>query len=241
MNFSQKSLRNKLFVEKVIKEEEQSFLKTLAQGLAKLEEFLAAGVKVLDGKRAFELYDTYGFPIDLTALIMRENSREVDMDSFTTEMSNQKERSRAATKLRTQDWIELEEDDKQEFVGYDYTEADVSITRYRKVSTKKKEFYQLVFSMTPFYPEGGGQVGDTGTLFQDDQIISITDTKKENGVIVHFTDELPKDLGGIWQAKINVNNRNATAKNHSATHLLHEVLREVLGNHVEQRIFGSSK
>ncbi len=222
-------------VEKVIEEEEQSFLKTLAQGLAKLEEFLAAEVKVLDGKRAFELYDTYGFPIDLTALIMRENNREVDMDSFTTEMSNQKERSRVATKLSTQDWIELEEYDKEEFVGYDYVEAEVRIIKYRKVSTKKKDFYQLVFSMTPFYPEGGGQVGDTGTLVQNHQIITVTDTKKENGVVVHFTDDLPKDLGGIWQAKINVNNRSATAKNHSATHLLHEVLREVLGNHVEQK------
>ena len=222
-------------VEKVIEEEEQSFLKTLSQGLGKLEDFLSTNNPVLDGKRAFELYDTYGFPIDLTALIMRENSRKVDMDSFSEEMSNQKQRSRAATKLSTQDWIELEEDDKEEFIGYDYTEADVRITRYRKVSTKKKEFYQLVFSMTPFYPEGGGQVGDTGTLMQENQIITISDTKKENGVIVHFSDTLPTDLGGTWKAKVNVNDRSATAKNHSATHLMHEVLREVLGNHVEQK------
>ncbi|PSR08047.1 MAG: alanine--tRNA ligase, partial [Bacteroidetes bacterium] len=222
-------------VEKVIEEEEQSFLKTLSQGLGKLEDFLSTNNPVLDGKRAFELYDTYGFPIDLTALIMRENSRKVDMDSFSEEMSNQKQRSRAATKLSTQDWIELEEDDKEEFIGYDYTEADVRITRYRKVSTKKKEFYQLVFSMTPFYPEGGGQVGDTGTLVQENQIITVTDTKKENGVIVHFSDTLPTDLGGTWKAKVNVNDRSATAKNHSATHLMHEVLREVLGNHVEQK------
>ena len=222
-------------VEKVIEEEEQSFLKTLSQGLGKLEDFLSTNNPVLDGKRAFELYDTYGFPIDLTALIMRENSRKVDMDSFSEEMSNQKQRSRAATKLSTQDWIELEEDDKEEFIGYDYTEADVRITRYRKVSTKKKEFYQLVFSMTPFYPEGGGQVGDTGTLMQENQIITVTDTKKENGVIVHFSDTLPTDLGGTWKAKVNVNDRSATAKNHSATHLMHEVLREVLGNHVEQK------
>ena len=222
-------------VEKVIEEEEQSFLKTLSKGLGKLEDFLSTNNPVLDGKRAFELYDTYGFPIDLTALIMRENSRKVDMDSFSEEMSNQKQRSRAATKLSTQDWIELEEDDKEEFIGYDYTEADVRITRYRKVSTKKKEFYQLVFSMTPFYPEGGGQVGDTGTLMQENQIITISDTKKENGVIVHFSDTLPTDLGGTWKAKVNVNDRSATAKNHSATHLMHEVLREVLGNHVEQK------
>jgi alanyl-tRNA synthetase len=222
-------------VEKVIEEEEQSFLKTLAQGLAKLEEFLATDVKVLDGKRAFELYDTYGFPIDLTELIMRENDRTVDMVGFTEEMTAQKERSRAATKLSTDDWVELEEDDKEEFIGYDYTEADVRITRYRKVSAKKKEFYQLVLSMTPFYAEGGGQVGDTGTLTQGERTIAITNTKKENGIIVHFTDTLPEDLGGTWQAQVNTSDRNETAKNHSATHLMHEVLREVLGEHVEQK------
>ena len=222
-------------VEKVIEEEEQSFLKTLAQGLAKLEEFLATDAKVLDGKRAFELYDTYGFPIDLTELIMRENDRTVDMAGFTEEMTAQKERSRAATKLSTDDWVELEEDDKEEFIGYDYTEADVRITRYRKVSAKKKEFYQLVLSMTPFYAEGGGQVGDTGTLTQGERTIAITNTKKENGIIVHFTDTLPEDLGGTWQAQVNTSDRNETAKNHSATHLMHEVLREVLGEHVEQK------
>jgi alanyl-tRNA synthetase len=222
-------------VEKVIEEEEQSFLKTLAQGLAKLEEFLATDVKVLDGKRAFELYDTYGFPIDLTELIMRENDRTVDMVGFTEEMTAQKERSRAATKLSTDDWVELEEDDKEEFIGYDYTKADVRITRYRKVSAKKKEFYQLVLSMTPFYAEGGGQVGDTGTLTQGERTIAITNTKKENGIIVHFTDTLPEDLGGTWQAEVNTSDRNETAKNHSATHLMHEVLREVLGEHVEQK------
>ena len=222
-------------VEKVIEEEEQSFLKTLAQGLAKLEEFLATDAKVLDGKRAFELYDTYGFPIDLTELIMRENDRSVDMAGFTEEMTAQKERSRAATKLSTDDWVELEEDDKEEFIGYDYTEADVRITRYRKVSAKKKEFYQLVLSMTPFYAEGGGQVGDTGSLTQGDLTIEITNTKKENGIIVHFTDTLPESLGGTWQAQVNTSDRNETAKNHSATHLMHEVLREVLGEHVEQK------
>jgi alanyl-tRNA synthetase len=222
-------------VEKVIEEEENSFLKTLAQGLAKLEEFLAGDAKVLDGQRAFELYDTYGFPIDLTELIMRENGRTVDMAGFTAEMTAQKERSRAATKLSTDDWVELEEDDKEEFVGYDYTEVDVRITRYRKVSTKKKEFYQLVLSLTPFYPEGGGQIGDAGTLVQGDHTIHITTTKKENGVIVHFTDDLPADLNGQWKAAVNVADRNETAKNHSATHLMHEVLREVLGTHVEQK------
>ncbi len=225
----------KSLVMKVIEEEEQSFLRTLAQGLAKLDDFLAEGNKTLDGKRAFELYDTYGFPIDLTELIMRENDKVVDMAEFTLEMTAQKERSRAATKLSTDDWTVLEDDEMQEFVGYDYTSAEVRITRYRKVSAKNKEFYQLVLSLTPFYPEGGGQVGDTGVLVQGDQKIGIFDTKKENGIIVHFTKELPSDLSGSWSAEVSESKRRETAKNHSATHLMHEALREVLGTHVEQK------
>jgi len=225
----------KSLVMKVIEEEEQSFLRTLAQGLAKLDDFLAEGNKTLDGKRAFELYDTYGFPIDLTELIMRENDKVVDMAEFTAEMTAQKERSRAATKLSTDDWTVLEEDETQEFVGYDYTSAEVRITRYRKVSAKNKEFYQLVLSLTPFYPEGGGQVGDTGVLVQGDQKIGIFDTKKENGIIVHFTKELPSDLSGSWSAEVSESKRRETAKNHSATHLMHEALRDVLGTHVEQK------
>jgi len=225
----------KSLVMKVIEEEEQSFLRTLAQGLAKLDDFLAEGNKTLDGKRAFELYDTYGFPIDLTELIMRENDKVVDMAEFTAEMTAQKERSRAATKLSTDDWTVLEDDETQEFVGYDYTSAEVRITRYRKVSAKNKEFYQLVLSLTPFYPEGGGQVGDTGVLVQGDQKIGIFDTKKENGIIVHFTMELPSDLSGSWSAEVSESKRRETAKNHSATHLMHEALREVLGTHVEQK------
>lgn len=227
--------RQKALVTKVIEEEELSFLKTLAQGLSKLGEFLATAEQVLDGKRAFELYDTYGFPIDLTELIMRENDRSVDMEAFTREMTVQKERSRAATKLSTDDWVELEKDEKEEFIGYDYTEAEVRITRYRKVKTKKKEFYQLVFSLTPFYPEGGGQIGDTGVLTKGQHSIEITDTKKENGVIVHFADALPEDISGVWQAQVRVADRIETAKNHSATHLMHEALRSVLGTHVEQK------
>ena len=225
----------KSLVMKVIEEEEQSFLRTLAQGLAKLDDFLAEGNKTLDGKRAFELYDTYGFPIDLTELIMRENDKVVDMAEFTAEMTAQKERSRAATKLSTDDWTVLEDDETQEFVGYDYTSAEVRITRYRKVSAKNKEFYQLVLSLTPFYPEGGGQVGDTGVLVQGNQKIGIFDTKKENGIIVHFTKELPSDLSGSWSAEVSESKRRETAKNHSATHLMHEALREVLGTHVEQK------
>jgi alanyl-tRNA synthetase len=223
----------KSLVMKVIEEEELSFLRTLAQGLAKLDDFLAEGNKTLDGKRAFELYDTYGFPIDLTELIMRENDKVVDMAEFTAEMTAQKERSRAATKLSTDDWTVLEEDDREEFVGYDYTSAEVRITRYRKA--KNKEFYQLVLSLTPFYPEGGGQVGDTGSLVQNDQKIGIFDTKKENGIIVHFAKELPADLSGNWTAQVSESKRRETAKNHSATHLMHEALREVLGTHVEQK------
>ena len=225
----------KSLVMKVIEEEEQSFLRTLAQGLAKLDDFLAEGNKTLDGKRAFELYDTYGFPIDLTELIMRENDKVVDMAEFTAEMTAQKERSRAATKLSTDDWTVLADDETQEFVGYDYTSAEVRITRYRKVSAKNKEFYQLVLSLTPFYPEGGGQVGDTGVLVQGNQKIGIFDTKKENGIIVHFTKELPSDLSGSWSAEVSESKRRETAKNHSATHLMHEALREVLGTHVEQK------
>ncbi|MEY2963237.1 MAG: alanine--tRNA ligase [Bacteroidota bacterium] len=222
-------------VEKVIEEEEQSFLKTLAQGLAKLEDFLAEDAKVLDGKRAFELYDTYGFPIDLTELIMRENSRTVDMAAFTEEMTAQKERSRAATKLSTDDWVVLVDDDVEEFVGYDHTTASVKVVRYRKVSANKKSFYQLVLNLTPFYPEGGGQVGDTGVLVQGEVELVITDTKKENGVIVHFCDALPDSLEGHWEARVSASERRETAKNHSATHLMHEALREVLGTHVEQK------
>lgn len=225
----------KSLVMKVIEEEEQSFLRTLAHGLAKLHDFIAEGSKTLDGKRAFELYDTYGFPIDLTELIMRENDKVVDLAEFTAEMTAQKERSRAATKLSTDDWTVLEDDETQEFVGYDYTSAEVRITRYRKVSAKNKAFYQLVLSLTPFYPEGGGQLGDTGILVQGDQKIGIFDTKKENGIIVHFTKELPSDLRGSWSAEVSESKRRETAKNHSATHLMHEALREVLGTHVEQK------
>lgn len=225
----------KSLVMKVIEEEEQSFLRTLAHGLAKLHDFIAEGSKTLDGKRAFELYDTYGFPIDLTELIMRENDKVVDLAEFTAEMTAQKERSRAATKLSTDDWTVLEDDETQEFVGYDYTSAEVRITRYRKVSAKNNAFYQLVLSLTPFYPEGGGQLGDTGILVQGDQKIGIFDTKKENGIIVHFTKELPSDLRGSWSAEVSESKRRETAKNHSATHLMHEALREVLGTHVEQK------
>ncbi len=228
-------IKQRALVEKVIEEEEQSFLRTLATGLSKLDDFLREGSKTLDGKQAFELYDTYGFPIDLTELILREHGKWVDMAAFTEEMAVQKERSRAATKLSTDDWVVLEEDEQEEFIGYDRTAAQVRITRYRKVKSKNKSFYQLVLNLTPFYPEGGGQVGDAGQLVQGDRTIEVHDTKKENGIIVHFTEALPEDLQGVWDAKVAEHKRSATAKNHSATHLMHEALREVLGTHVEQK------
>lgn len=228
-------IKQRALVEKVIEEEELSFLRTLATGLAKLDDFLQENAKTLDGKRAFELYDTYGFPIDLTELILREQGKWVDMAAFTEEMAVQKERSRAATKLSTDDWAVLEDDEKEEFVGYDHTAANVRITRHRKVKSKNKSFYQFVLNLTPFYPEGGGQVGDTGQLVQGDRIIEVIDTKKENGVIVHFTEALPEELHGTWTATVASERRAATAKNHSATHLMHEALREVLGTHVEQK------
>lgn len=222
-------------VEKVIEEEEASFLRTLAQGLDKLDQFITSGEKELSGKRAFELYDTYGFPIDLTELILREKDKAVDMAGFDQEMKVQKERSRAATKLTTEDWVVLEDDPVQEYIGYDRLTAEVRITKYRKVSAKKKSFYQLVLSMTPFYAEGGGQVGDTGRLEGAAGTIYINNTKSENGVTVHYTDEIPENLSGTFKAIVNDSAQGQTAKNHSATHLLHEVLRNVLGTHVEQK------
>jgi alanyl-tRNA synthetase len=220
----------------VIREEEDSFLRTLAKGIQRFENYLAtANDKTIDGKFAFELYDTFGFPIDLTELLALENDFHVDMPGFTEELTKQKDRSRAATKIETDDWIELREDDAEEFIGYDYTEADIYITKYRKVTAKGEDFYQLVFNLTPFYPEGGGQVGDTGYIESGDQKVNITDTKKENNLIVHFTEELPKDVNAQFIAVVDESFRDLTAKNHTATHLMHQALREVLGTHVEQK------
>ncbi len=223
-------------ITKVIKEEEDSFLRTLAKGIQRFENYLGtANDKTIDGKFAFELYDTFGFPIDLTELLALENQFHVDMPGFTEELLKQKERSRAATKIETDDWIELREDDVEEFIGYDYTEADIFITRYRKVSAKGEDFYQLVFNLTPFYPEGGGQVGDTGFIEFEDEKVEIFDTKKENNLIVHFSKELPKNVDSEFIAVVDESVRNLTARNHTATHLMHQALREVLGTHVEQK------
>ncbi|MBJ11179.1 MAG: alanine--tRNA ligase [Flavobacteriales bacterium] len=221
-------------IEKVIKEEEVSFLKTLEKGISRFKN-LSVEDKTIAGKDAFELYDTYGFPLDLTQLIASEKGLSVDVESFNACLQEQKNRSRQATAIETDDWVELSEDEVEEFVGYDQTAAKVKITRYRKVKLKGKEFFQLVFNITPFYPEGGGQVGDNGFIETNGQKTSIIDTKKENNLIIHFAEELPSDPKAIFQAEVDVEKRSLTANNHSATHLLHETLREVLGEHVEQK------
>ncbi len=222
-------------ITKVIKEEEDSFLRTLDKGIQRFDNYIStANDKTIDGQFAFELYDTYGFPIDLTQLMATEREFHVDMPGFMVELDKQKERSRAATKIETDDWVVLKQDDLEEFIGYDYLEADVYITKYRKISAKGKELYQLVFNLTPFYPEGGGQVGDVGTIENENEKIEIVDTKKENNLIVHFANELPQNVEAKFKAVVS-GIRKQTACNHSATHLLHQALRTILGTHVEQK------
>ncbi len=223
-------------VEKVIREEEASFLRTLDQGLNRLDQIVSASQgNSIEGARVFELYDTFGFPPDLTALILRERGMDYDRKGYDTEMASQKERARSAGKVDTGDWVILEEDEKEEFIGYDHLKADIRITRYRKVTLKKKEMYQLVFNLTPFYPEGGGQVGDTGMIFNENELVQIVDTKREHGVIIHFSEHMPKDPRAAFKAEVNASARRNTSYNHTATHLLHQALREVLGEHVEQK------
>src|SRR5690554_332281 len=222
-------------IEKVILEEEQSFLRTLDKGIQLFENYTAKANKVIGRAFAFELYDTYGFPIDLTCLLAEEKDLEVDLASFETKLKEQQDRSRAAGKISTDDWVVLKEDDKEEFVGYDQNTANVQITRYRKIEQKNKELYQLVFNLSPFYPEGGGQVGDTGYITQGGDKTVIVDTKKENNLIVHFCKDLPLNLEGNFEAVVNIEKRQQAAVNHSATHLLHQALRSVLGNHIEQK------
>lgn len=224
------------FVEKVILEEEVSFLRTLTQGIQRFESY-AVDHQVIEGDFAFELFDTYGFPIDLTELLAREQGLSVDMNGFQQALLAQKERSRAATAIDTGDWVLVNEDSESTFVGYDSLKAHTEIIKYRKVSAKGKDQYQLVLSETPFYAEGGGQVGDTGYLHNLDsnEKISIVDTKKENGLFVHFVDQLPSVLTGDFEAVVNVEKRKDTEANHSATHLLHAALKQVLGDHVNQK------
>ncbi|TXG34711.1 alanine--tRNA ligase [Seonamhaeicola maritimus] len=238
----------KQLIQNVIKEEETSFLRTIAAGLLILESLMQevknyqemsdSNIKpILSGKNAFELYDTYGFPLDLTELIAKEKGFEVDVAGFNSEMNQQKARSRAASEMSTDDWTILDEDSDQEFIGYDALEANVKITRYRKVTSKKEgDMYQLVFNLTPFYAEGGGQVGDKGYLEDTHgDLVYILDTKKENNVIIHFAKNLPKHLNETFKAVVDSKQRYRTECNHTATHLLHQALREVLGTHVEQK------
>ncbi len=267
--------KQKVYVSKVILEEEVSFLRTLEKGLKRLDHLhQELGEGVISGEQAFELYDTYGFPLDLTedalraqgrkvelsgfeaamqrqkaearaswagfpfdltALIARERGMRVDEEGFRAAMERQKSRSRADAVRETGDWTEVTPAELTEFVGYEHLEADVRITRYRKSVYKNKETYQLVFDRTPFYAESGGQVGDTGYLVAGDERIRITDTRKENELIVHFASELPRNPEGIYKAVVDRDKRLRTRNNHTATHLLHAALREVLGKHVEQR------
>ncbi len=221
-------------IKKVIQEEETSFLKTLDKGIARFET-IDLKDNVVSGKDAFELYDTFGFPIDLTQLLAQEKNCIVNIEAFDSLLELQKERSRKATSLETDDWVVLFEDEVEEFIGYDSSESKVKIVRYRKVKQKGQEFYHLVFNLTPFYPEGGGQVGDTGQLVNDSEVIEILDTKKENNLIVHIVDTLPAHIFSDFTAKVDITKRKNTANNHTATHLLHETLREVLGEHVSQK------
>ena len=224
-------------IERVILEEEESFLRTLAKGIerleARLDEFKST--KVLPGDVVFELYDTFGFPMDLTALMAGEQGVEVDEAGFEAAMEATKARSRAAGKLSTDDWVQVHDDSETAFVGYDAREAECRILRYREVKAKNKQFYQVVLDTTPFYPEGGGQVGDAGTLTAPGGSVAVFDTKKENNLIVHFVNELPADVNATFVAHVKSSRRDDTQRNHTATHLVHEALREVLGTHVEQK------
>ncbi len=223
------------FVAKVIREEEEAFLRTLEKGLRRIEDIVANASGVVSGKEAFELYDTYGFPLDLTRLILTEKGLTVDELAFTAEMQKQKDRSRAATAIDTEDWVIVNEGTSNEFIGYDSLEAKASILKYRKVKAKGKEAYQIVLDRTPFYAESGGQVGDTGQLVIDNEQLAIVDTKKENDLIIHFAEKLPSSFAGEVIAKVDAGKRHSTAIHHSATHLLHAALRKVLGTHVAQK------
>ena len=221
-------------IKKVVKEEEQSFLNTLEKGIARFES-LKVTDNIISAKDTFELYDTFGFPIDLTQLLAQEKGVSIDVDGFHKFLEQQKERSRKATQLETDDWVELLEDDVEEFVGYDTTNTTIKIVKYRKVKQKGKEFFQLVFNLTPFYPEGGGQVGDIGCIKNKIERVEIFDTKKENNLIVHYSQKLPENLNETFSAEVKASSRLLSANNHTATHLLHESLREVLGDHVAQK------
>jgi alanyl-tRNA synthetase len=235
----QELMNQKDIIEKVIREEELSFFRTLEQGLKRIDNLIeqakSSGSAQLTGSAVFELYDTFGFPFDLTDLIARENNISVDEVGFNEELTKQKDRSRAATAIETDDWVQVHPDTATKFIGYDEQTAPIELIKYRKVTQKQKTFYQLVFNQTPFYPEGGGQVGDTGYIVNEAESIAIFDTKKENNLIIHLAEKLPAHPASSFEAKINSKNRALSACNHSATHLLHKALRTVLGTHVEQK------
>ena len=225
-------------IKHVIKEEEDSFLRTLATGIKMMEGIIAEAKKEgktqIQGVQAFTLYDTYGFPFDLTELILKENGMTVSEEEFNAEMAKQKARARNAAQTETTDWVNVREGNT-EFVGYDLLECDTEILRYRKVTQKNSSYYQVVLSRTPFYAEMGGQVGDKGTLTAGDEVVEVTNTKRENNLPVHIVKKLPTDVTATFKAAINKEARMAISCNHSATHLLHAALREVLGTHVEQK------
>ncbi len=226
-------------IEKVISEEESSFLRTLATGINLLDDVIrrakAEGKSQISGRDAFLLYDTYGFPIDLTELIAREQGVEVDLPSFEKELQAQKERSRNAAAVATDDWVEVMAIDESKFTGYDTLVDEVRIARYRRVTTKGKSYYQIVFDHTPFYGNSGGQVGDVGFIEADGERVAVTDTQKENGLTVHITDKMPSNVEATFHAEVDAEKRQSSANNHTATHLLHAALRKVLGTHVEQK------
>jgi len=233
--------KQETLISKVIQEEEQSFLRTLAQGIQRFEQYLANNPSqtVIDGNFAFELFDTYGFPIDLTQLMASENGLNVDMEGFAQNLQRQKERSRVASAVETQDWVELIKDvQATEFLGYDQLETACKIVKYRCVKSKEKLFYQIVLNKTPFYAEAGGQAGDKGILFSANDKVSVINTLKENNLTVHIVNELPQNLEAEFVAKVDADTRTAIQCNHSATHLIHYALRQILGTHVEQK--GSS-
>ena len=226
-------------VQKVIHEEENAFLRTLDTGIRMLEQTTAESLrkkkKIMDGKSAFILYDTYGFPLDLTQLILREKGLSVDLSEFSEEMKKQKSRSKDDAQVTMDEWIELIPSETTEFVGYDATTANIRIVKFRRVLKKGKEHFQLVFDRTPFYGESGGQVGDQGFIESGGEKITITDTQKENNLILHLSTSLPADMNAIFHAVVTEGSRSDTARNHTSTHLLHYALRQILGSHVEQK------
>ena len=237
-NFPELDKQTDLIV-KVIREEEHSFLSTLETGMRLLDQLMEQARKekntLISGKKVFELYDTFGFPLDLTELILSEQKMEVNRDEFQKEMEAQKNRSKQAAESESGDWVVLLDDEVQEFVGYEWLNTEVKITRYRKVISNKRELYHLVFDLTPFYAESGGQIGDRGVIENDLEKVEILDTKKENELIIHITKTLPKEPAALFQARVDEQRRLAVTNSHTATHLMHHALRKVLGDHVEQK------